>query len=997
KIVRVGIAQVIAIAAKHDLPTNAWPQLFVFISENVKSDVGAQRELGMYLLYSVASSAAEQLKPHLADIAALISMVLAGDQTNLAPFYAVKTLSEVVFFVGDDALKPVQQVVPQILEVIKNLIRLDQEKACEAFEVFDEMLECEVVMIAPHLKSAIMFCLEIAANKSLDDSIRVKAMSFICSLTRLRKKQILKNQLVQPILDVMLPVMCEPSGEEEEEEEEEDDVESQKPSQLASQVLDTMSMHLPPEKIIPKVMAMVEPALVDGQPERRKAAYIALAVIVEGCADYIANKYLHAVLQCVCKGLSDPEPLVRNSALFAMGQFSEHLQPDISKYASEVLPLLFQYLLQVSQDADRNPRGLTRSYYALEMFCQNLGKDIEPYLPKLMEHLLTVLKTSVGLRPKELAISAIGATASAAEKLICPYFEEIINQFRCYLATTDGDEDMFKLQIQAIDTLGVLARCVGTEMFQPLTKESIEFGLNLLNTAEDPDQRRCIYGLFAALSTLLKVNMGPYLETMMHFMLLSLRSNEGVKAHVKEESSSFLFDDAEFDTECDIEAEEDEAEGDMSDIAGISVENAYMEEKEDTAVAIGEIAVNAGVSFLPFLEESYSELQILLEYPASRVKKGAVMALGQLCVCLHEVMKTGHEVATSRTAMMEMLNNLVPKFLHVISEDTDREVVMATVDVVHDLLEKIGQPVLQVPNATDQILTRMKLIFIHKVACQCEDDEQEEEEEEQAEFDGMLIESAGDVIPVMAKLVGGENFSAFFAGFLPDLLKRMRQTSSTAEKSFAVGTLGETIEAVGPSISMYAETLYPVFVKMIRDEDDEVRSNSVYSMGVLMSKCGQKMHRHYAEVLKILFGVLNNEKNGRVIDNVCAAVSRMILTSQSNVPLDVVVPVIVKCLPLKEDQEENITIYRCITQLYAAGNKEVVAGIPDILKAIAGCLGTENFKPECEKLTVDFVKDVASKYPEAFQNLASSLSLELSSKLQACVHVINGHGVNGAS
>ena len=59
------------------------------------------------------------------------------------------------------------------------------------------------------------------------------------------------------------------------------------------------------------------------------------------------------------------------------------------------------------------------------------------------------------------------------------------------------------------------------------------------------------------------------------------------------------------------------------------------------------------------------------------------------------------------------------------------------------------------------------------MACQCEDDEQEEEEEEQAEFDGMLIESAGDVIPVMAKLVGGENFSAFFAGFLPDLLKRM--------------------------------------------------------------------------------------------------------------------------------------------------------------------------------------------------------------------------------
>ena len=63
---------------------------------------------------------------------------------------------------------------------------------------------------------------------------------------------------------------------------------------------------------------------------------------------------------------------------------------------------------------------------------------------------------------------------------------------------------------------------------------------------------------------------------------------------MKEEQSSVLFDDTEFDTEVDIEAEEAEEDGDVSDIAGISVSNAYLEEKEDTAVAMGEIALNAG-------------------------------------------------------------------------------------------------------------------------------------------------------------------------------------------------------------------------------------------------------------------------------------------------------------------------------------------------------------------------------------------------------------------
>ena len=33
-----------------------------------------------------------------------------------------------------------------------------------------------------------------------------------------------------------------------------------------------------------------------------------------------------------------------------------------------------------------------------------------PYLPKLMEHMLTILRTAPTTRPKELAISAIGAT-----------------------------------------------------------------------------------------------------------------------------------------------------------------------------------------------------------------------------------------------------------------------------------------------------------------------------------------------------------------------------------------------------------------------------------------------------------------------------------------------------------------------------------------------------------------------------------------------------------
>jgi hypothetical protein len=76
-----------------------------------------------------------------------------------------------------------------------------------------------------------------------------------------------------------------------------------------------------------------------------------------------------------------------------------------------------------------------------------------------------------------------------------------------------------------------------------------------------------------------------------------------------------------------------------------------------------------------------------------------------------------------------------------------------------------------------EVLHSLALLF-GQAACQ-HDTELEypaaevDEEDMTAEHDAMLIEAAGDVIPAIAKLVGGQKFSPYFAGFLPDILKRL--------------------------------------------------------------------------------------------------------------------------------------------------------------------------------------------------------------------------------
>ena len=44
-----------------------------------------------------------------------------------------------------------------------------------------------------------------------------------------------------------------------------------------------------------------------------------------------------------------------------------------------------------------------------------------------------------------------------------------------------------------LDTLSVLARSVGKEAFSPLSAECVQLGLNLTDSIDDPDLRRCTY------------------------------------------------------------------------------------------------------------------------------------------------------------------------------------------------------------------------------------------------------------------------------------------------------------------------------------------------------------------------------------------------------------------------------------------------------------------------------------------------------------------------
>ncbi|XP_034718179.1 importin-4 isoform X4 [Etheostoma cragini] len=993
--VQHSLSQLCAVMVKHETP-DRWPALLEFLNQSTKSSNPHERQVGLLLLNKVMESNPEPFKPHYCQLLQLFSTVLQDHNNPTALYYCILALTAITAYTGSEEMNQMRSIIPSLIAALKNLIKADQGQASEAMEVFNELMESEVSIIVPHVSEIVLFCLEVGSDTTLSDSLRVKALSCIAFLIKLKSKTVLKQKLLNPILQTIFPVLtaAPPPGEHDPEDVEDDSgdgTDNDNPKHCAAQIIDTMALHMPPEKLFQQLMPFAKTCLASENPYDRKGGLMCLAVLAEGCADHIRTKLLSSVLQTVYQSLSDSNQVVRSAGLFALGQFSEHLQPEVSKYCAELMPLLLGYLSSLNQ---AKVGHVTKAFYALENFMENLGADIEPYLPTLMETMLSALNNTENLKIKELAVSAIGAIANAAKELLVPYFPPVIESLKGFLTTTT--EEMRSLQTQSLDTLSVLARTIGKDVLSPLAAECVQLGLNLTDTIDDPDLRRCTYGLYSALSTVNPDCLTPHLPAITTVMLLALKSNEGITAHIEEDKTFVLLDD---DDDDDNEGQkdaneflEDEPDSDIHDFAGFSVENAYIDEKEDACDALGEIAFNTGAAFQPFLESSFQQVYELRDFPHEDVRRAAFGALGQFCRAQHQVWKENPTEANHQ-ALLKLLDVVLPCFVETVRTEHERQVVMGVLETMNNVIKSCKGEAFKSPLRLKEISHVIRDVLKKKTVCQdgAGGGDEADDEDQQAEYDAMLQEFAGEGIPLLASSVPADNFAPFLNDLLPLLMSKAKSTCTVADRSFSVGTIGEILQSLmsvsgGQGVAgRLSNRLLPVLVAGVRDSDPEVRNNSVFGLGCLAQATGPIGVSDYPMMLSVFSNMLTKETDLRVIDNLCAALCRMIMSNVDAVPLEQVVPALVARLPLKEDLEENKTVFNCLAMLYTKTPALVVQLMKPIVAASSHVLGNKNVDEETQNTLAMLIKQFALQHSADFQKAVTSLPGEQQAKLSVAV------------
>merc|ERR1719400_243316 len=580
---------------------------------------------------------------------------------------------------------------------------------------------------------------------------------------------------------------------------------------------------------------------------------------------------------------------------------------------------------------------------------------------------------------RELAISGVGSAANAAGSKILPYFDVVMTNLKQYLSLDYQEEENQVLLTQSMDTLGAMARAMGgpdvredsallaSLPFSPaaLAEECCKLALDLVTRYDDPDIRKCAYGLFSSVAYVAKADMTAVLPTIIERIHESIISKEGISLEYKDEEIQALGgsialeeingDDGE-DEDDEISLENDgmengDGEDDDADLDGVDairVENSFMDEKEQAVLSLKDICRYVGpAAFSPYLSQSITETWNLLEYPDEDVRKAGVEAMGVFIMAYYKLAMTGAGFAAD-SEFQRWILQFVPKVCQMIKEDDYVNVVCSCLDTLADVLKNRKNAVTSQAGIPEKMVECVQRVMKSDCACMDNEDAGEEAEETQeAEQDEMLFEYAGEILPSLGQAMtagmdnssGTNNFAPYFAGIFPMLLKKTKKHCTEAERSFTLGSFAECMKPLGSgggnSLKCFVKHLLPVYTAAMKDEDPDVRNNGIYGIGELTLHGGEPVRAHFPVILQALSSQLVAESDSRCLDGIVGALCRLIIAFKEGALIQQVLPVVFQYLPLREDMEEYEVVLGAITVLLADGVDIVLAAMPKLLEIFA--------------------------------------------------------------
>ncbi|ONL96245.1 ARM repeat superfamily protein [Zea mays] len=679
----------------------------------------------------------------------------------------------------------------------------------------------------------------------------------------------------------------------------------------AAEVIDTMAINLPRHVLAP-VLEFASLSFHHINPKYREAAVTSLGVISEGCCEHLKDK-LEDCLKIVLEALKDQEQMVR----------------------------------------DPSDEVKEKSYYALAAFCEDMGEDILPYLEPLICRLVMSLQSSPR-NLQETCMSAIGSVAAAAEQAFTPYAEKVLEMMKGFMVLIN-DEDLCA-RARATEVVGIVAMAVGRARIEAILPPFIEasisgFGLDY------SELREYTHGFFSNVAEILGDSFTQYLPHVVPLVFSSCNLDDG---------SAVDIDDADSIENGFGGVSSDDDVNDEPRVRNISVRTGVLDEKAAATQAIGFFALHTKSAYAPYLEES---LKILIRHSGyfhEDVRLQAVISLKHILTAVRAIPPAHADVLEKQKDVLDTVLNI---YIKTMTEDDDKEVVAQACMSVADIVKDCGFAAIE-PYMLR--LAEVTLVLLRQESS-CQQVESDGEDDGDIDHDEVLMDAVSDLLPAFAKVMGSY-FDPIFAKLFDPLMKFAKSPHPPQDKTMVVATLAEVAQEMGAPISAYVDKIMPLVLKELASSDATNRRNAAFCAGEICKNGGAAALKYYGDILRSLHNLFSNsESDDAVRDNAAGAIARMIMVQPQSIPLNQVLPVFIKALPLKEDHEESMTVYGCVCGLLLSSHPQILPLVPDVIHVFAQVVVSPDESDEVKTNIGKAISHLISVYGQQMQPILSAL------------------------
>ncbi|KAG6891210.1 hypothetical protein C0995_008462 [Termitomyces sp. Mi166 len=936
-LVRHSAARVVAAIATIEIPLGTWGQLLPFLHQTCTSPQVSHREVGIYILFTVLENIVEGFQEHLQSFFKLFDQLLIDPASLDVRITTVRALGVIAQYIDSDDkddLKAFQALLPAMIRVIGQCVETANENgARQLFDVLETLLILEVPILGRHIPELAQFLLQCGGNRNFEGELRVLALNALNWTVQYKKSKIQSNNLAPAILDGLMPIATE---------EEPEDLDDDAPSRSALRIIDGLSTNLPPSQVFPALRNLILQYFSSPDPQNRRGAMLALGVSVEGCSEYM-TPLMSEVWPIIEAGLVDGDTSVRKASCVAVSCLCEWLEDECAAKHAVLIPRIM--------DLMNNNETQRSACTALDALLEILQDVIDQYLPLIMERLAGLLETAP-LPVKAVVTGAIGSAAHASKSGFLPYFQPTMAHIQHFLVLT-GEGEEIELRGITMDAIGTFAEAVGKDVFRPYFPDMMKQAFQGIEMGS-ARLRECSFLFFGVMARVFGEEFAQYLPNVVPALLASCKQDEhgdeSISLSVADASSAFASGSSPANALTAGDADTSVELEDVNLDKLMDVNSAIAVEKEIAADTIGTLFAACKAHFFPYVEQSALELVALLPHYYEGIRKSATDSLLEIVRTFYDLSdpqewKPGanvYKVVPLSPSVKELVGHVLIPLLEMYETEDNKSVASSLCVGLAETINKVGPAFVEghletVCNIAIQILEQ-------KAFCQQDPDQDETEEapEDQAEYDSVLISSAGDLVSALAQALGSD-FTPAFTRFFPLIAKYYKKNRSLSDRSSAIGCFAEIIAGMKSAITPSTLPLLDLFYSALGDPDAEVQSNAAFAVGQLVENTQDDLAPQYLHILgalRPLFNVTPDSPAAKLNakDNAAGAVGRLIVRNTSAVPLEQVLPIFIDALPLKNDYLENRPVFRAIFHLFQTNGAALYPFLDRLLQVFAHVL-----------------------------------------------------------